>query len=273
MPFLGARPHPRPAAVIIGAPYDATATHRPGARLAPPAIRWASDSIEAYSSVQQRDLEALAFTDAGDLDLSGCTPEVMVARIEGAVGARADTLPVLLGGEHTITVGAVAALAERYPDLGVVLLDAHLDLRDEYDGHRWSHATTIRRIADRVGIARVGVLAARSGTREEWTAAPSLAFCSRTAACTTAAWAALAGRPLYVSVDIDAFDPSVAPGTGNPEPLGLRVDEFVGLLSVLREARVVGCDLVEVSPPHDSGGQTAMLAAWLVREMLLAFAR
>ncbi len=273
MPFLGARPHPRPAAVIIGAPYDATSTHRPGARLAPPAIRWASNSIETYSPVQQRDLEALAFTDAGDLELFGCTLEAMIARVRDAVGARIDTLPVLLGGEHTIAVGAVDALAERYPDLGVVVLDAHLDLRDEYDGRRWSHATTIRRIADRVGMTRVGVLGARSGTREEWAAAPSLAFCSHTAAFTTAAWAALAERPLYLSVDIDAFDPGVAPGTGNPEPLGLRVDEFVGLLSVLRETRVVGCDLVEVSPPNDPAGQTAMLAAWLVREMLLAFAR
>jgi agmatinase len=272
VPFLGARPHPRPSAVIIGAPYDATATHRPGARLAPPAIRWASDSIETYSPVLQRDLEGLAFTDAGDLDLSGCTPEAMVARVRDAVGARADTLPVLLGGEHSTTVGAVDALAERYPDLGVLVLDAHLDLRDEYDGRRWSHATTTRRIADRVGVARVGVLGARAGSREEWAATPSLAFCSRSTALATAAWSALAGRPLYFSVDIDAFDPGIAPGTGNPEPLGLRVNEFVELLSVLREARVVGCDLVEVSPPYDPGGQTAMLAAWLVREMLLAFA-
>ncbi len=280
MPFLGARPHPRPAAVIIGVPYDGTATHRSGARLAPPAIRWASDSIETYSPVQQRDLEDLAFADAGDLDLAGCTTETMVERVKdavigvaGAAGADTRCRPVLLGGEHTITVGAVAALAERHPDLGVVVLDAHLDLRDEYDGRRWSHATTTRRIADRVGMARIGLLGARSGTRQEWAAAPSLAFCSRTAAFTTAAWAALAGRPLYLSIDIDAFDPGIAPGTGNPEPIGLCVDEFVGLLSVLRETRVVGCDLVEVSPTYDPGGQTAMLAAWLVREMLLAFAR
>ncbi len=223
--------------------------------------------------MQQRDLEAVTFADAGDLDLSGCTPEAMAARVGDAVGTRADTLSVLLGGEHTITAGAVAALAERYPDLGVVVLDAHLDLRDEYDGRRWSHATTIRRIADRVGMARIGLLGVRSGTREEWAVTPSLAFCSRTAAFPTAAWAALAGRPLYLSVDVDAFDPGIAPGTGNPEPLGLRADEFVTLLSVLRETRIVACDVVEVSPPYDPGGQTAMLAAWLVREMLLAFTR
>ena len=86
-------------------------------------------------------------------------------------------------------------------------------------------------------------------------------------------WAALADRPLYLSVDIDGLDPAHAPGTGNPEPLGLAVDEVVSLVSVLRQGRVVGCDLVEVSPPFDPGGRTAMLAAWLVREMILAFAR
>ena len=87
-----------------------------------------------------------------------------------------------------------------------------------------------------------------------------------------AAWRAVADCPIYLSVDIDGFDPSVAPGTGNPEPLGIAVDDFVALLSTLRGARVVGGDIVEVSPPFDPGGQTSVLAAWLVREMILAFA-
>ena len=272
MPFLSARPHAHPAAVIIGAPYDATATHRAGARAAPAAIRWASDSLETYSPVQRRDLEDLALADENDLDLDGCAPETMITRVRDAV-ARVEGLPVVLGGEHTVTVGAVGALAGRHPDLAVVLLDAHLDLRDEYDGQRVSHATTIRRIADQVGPERIAVLGARSGTREEWAQAASLAAATRSAGMASEVWAALAGRPLYFSVDIDGFDPAIAPGTGNPEPLGLGVDDFVALLAVLREGRVVGCDLVEVSPPYDPSGQTAMLAAWLVREMILAFAR
>ena len=272
MPFLASRSHANPSALIIGAPYDATATYRAGAREAPAAIRWASESIETYSPVQERDLDDLALGDAGDLDLAGCAPEVMVERVRAAVAATAG-LPVLLGGEHTVTLGAVAALAERHPDLAVVALDAHLDLRDEYDGQGWSHAATIARMLDRIGPDRIMILGARSGTRDEWTRAALLAAVSRTGSVSTQAWAAFAGRPLYLSVDIDAFDPAIAPGTGNPEPLGLRVEEFVILLSVLREARVVGCDLVEVSPPYDPAGQTAILAAWLVREMVLAFAR
>lgn len=272
MPFLGTRQHPRPAACILGAPYDATATHRRGAATAPAAIRWASESIETFSPGQQRDLEDLAVADVGDLDLGGCSPEAAVERIRAAVAGTAG-LPVLLGGEHTVALGAVFALSERHPDLAVVVADAHLDLRDTYDGQRWSHATVTRRIAERLGPERITVLAARSGTRDEWGLAVSLAACTRTAAMGSGARPLLSARPLYLSVDIDAFDPALAPGTGNPEPLGLSVEEFMGLLSALREYRVVGCDVVEVSPPFDPSGRTAVLAAWIVREMLLAFVR
>ncbi len=272
MPFLASRPHDHPSAVIIGAPYDATATYRRGAAAAPDAIRRASESIETYSPIQRRDLDDLALADAGDLALHGSTPEAMVARVREAVAGIA-ALPIILGGEHTVTVGAVQALADRHAELGAVVLDAHLDLRDHYEGERWSHAATLARVADTLGPERIAVLGARSGTRDEWSRASALALTASTSAIPTRVWSALARRPLYLSVDIDAFDPAVAPGTGNPEPMGLSVEDFVGLLSVLREARVVGCDLVEVSPPYDPSGRTAVLAAWLVREMLVAFVR
>lgn len=272
MAFLSARTHADPAAVIIGAPYDATATHRRGARAAPPAIRWASDSIETYSPIQRRDLADLALADAGDLDLDDSAPVEMLARVRKAVAA-VQGLPLLLGGEHTVTLGAVTALAARHPDLGVVVVDAHLDLRDDYDGERWSHATTLRRLTEVVDPRRVAVLGARSGTKDEWTRAASLAAAANTAALGHKVWAGLEASPLYLSVDIDGFDPAIAPGTGNPEPLGLGADDFVALLGVLRQGRVVGCDIVEVSPPYDPSGRTAVLAAWLAREMLVAFAR
>jgi agmatinase len=271
MPFLAARPHPRPSAVIIGAPYDATATHRRGAAAGPAAIRWASDSIETYSPAQQRDLDSLALTDAGNLDLAGLEPGAAIDRVRAAAFEAAG-LPCVLGGEHTVTVGAVAAAVQRHPDLAAVVLDAHLDLRDEYAGQRFSHATTMRRVGDLIGLNRIVMLGARSGTREEWDLSSSLAYCGPTGALPTLVWQAVADRPLYLSVDIDGFDPSLAPGTGNPEALGLTVDDFRTVLTILRQGHVVGCDVVEVSPPFDPSGQTSMLAAWLVREMLLAFA-
>ena len=258
--------------MVAGAPYDGTSTFRKGSREAPAAIRWASESIETYSPTQHRDLDDLALADAGNLDLDGCPCDEAVARVRQTL-AHVSGVPLMLGGEHTMTVGAVEAALEHHPDLGVIVLDAHLDLRDEYEGMMWSHATTLSRVLDRIPPDRIVVLGARSGTREEWTKAESLLAVSRSGSLDVRAWSVLSGRPLYITVDIDAFDPSIAPGTGNPEPLGLAVSEFVTLLSVVREANVVGCDIVEVSPPYDPSGQTAILAAWLVREMLLAFTR
>lgn len=272
MPFLGTGVHKNPAAVLIGAPYDATTTFRAGSAHAPASIRWASESVETYSPFQQRDLADLAISDSGDLDLAGCSPEAMVERVRARVAATTG-LPVVIGGDHAVTFGAVAALAERHPDLGVIVLDAHLDLLDEYEGAHWSHATVLRRITDRLGPERCAVLGARSGTRDEWAAAASLAAAVRTGELPPAALAAMRDRPIYLSVDIDAFDPSIAPGTGNPEPLGMSVGEFAALLEALAEHRIVGCDLVEVSPPCDPSGRTSILAAWLLREMLLAFVR
>jgi agmatinase len=204
--------------------------------------------------------------------LEGLVPAAAVDQVRAAI-REVPGLPCLLGGEHTVTVGAVAALAERHPDLTVVALDAHLDLREDHEGERWSHATTFRRIGDQIGLDRVVILGARSGTRDEWARSAALAYCGRTGSLPTGVWRVIGARPVYLSVDIDGFDPSLAPGTGNPEPLGLTVEEFMTLLAVLRDGHVVGCDLVEVSPPFDPSGRTAVLAAWLVREMLLAFAR
>ena len=270
MPFLASRPHPQPRAAIIGAPYDATSSFRRGSREAPAAIRWASDSVETYSPTQARDLENVGLADAGDIDLDGCSCEQAVGRVADGV-AKLSGFPLMLGGEHTMTIGAVRAALARHPDLAVLALDAHLDLRDQYEGGAWSHATTFARMLDVLPPDRLIILGARSGTRDEWTRAKSLLHVSRTETPDAAAWSALSRRPLYVTVDIDAFDPSIAPGTGNPEPLGLEVEDFVRMLERLRDATVVGADVVEVNPTYDPSGRTAVLAAWLSREMLLAF--
>jgi agmatinase len=270
--FLASKAVDRPQVAILGVPYDATETFRRGARLAPGAIRWASWSIESYSPVLNRDLEDLPLQDLGDLELPDA-PEEMVESVVQAVGALPEgCLPVLLGGEHTITLGAVRALARRHPRLAVLHLDAHLDMRDRYEGRQLSHATVMRRLAEELphSLVQLGV---RSGIPEEFEAARRLCLWSSSdLLLPPSIYGTLRERPLYVTVDIDVLDPAYAPGTGNPEPEGPSAHEVLGFLRHLQSFYVVGMDVVEVSPPYDPSGVTAVLAAKIAREAILCFA-
>jgi agmatinase len=271
MTFLASRPHPRPAAAIVGVPYDATSSFRPGSRAGPAAIRWASQSIESYSPLLDADLEEVGLTDRGDLAVEGLEPARMVEVVADHIGSLDPaTLPVVLGGEHTVTLGAVRAVVRRHPDLAVVQVDAHTDLRDTYEGQRVGHATVMRRILEVVGPAGLVQLGVRAGTREEWELARTLAYSGPTLDAPPRLWADLARRPVYVSVDIDAVDPADAPGTGNPEPEGVSARDLLRFVRRLGELTVVGLDLVEVSPGYDPSGRTAVLAAVVVREAVLA---
>jgi agmatinase len=257
--------------VILGVPYDATSSFRRGSAVAPQAIRWASQSIETYSPVLRRDLEALRYTDLGDLDVAQTSPEVMVDAVRGAVAAvLPEALPVLLGGEHTVTLGAVQALAAAHPGLAVLQLDAHTDQRDAYEGQRVSHATVMRRVNEVVPPARVVALGIRAGTSEEFALAGAYRAWSPRLSIPSDVWRWLEDRPLYLTLDIDALDPSDAPGTGNPEPEGIAAGDLLAFVRRLSDLPVVGLDLVEVAPPYDPSGRTAVLAAIIIRETLLA---
>jgi agmatinase len=269
--FLASRP---PGAVcgprtptLLGVPYDATSSFRRGSRWGPSAVRLASDSIETYSPLLDRDLDQLPFVDGGDLEVQHLDPPAMAGEIERAIGPG---LPFLLGGEHTITLGAVRALAARHENLTVVQWDAHTDLRSEYGGAHVCHATVMRRLLD-VGCPLVQ-LGIRAGTREEFEIAKRRSlYLSRGVSLPGPLLETLRPSPLYLSVDIDVLDPAVAPGTGNPEPDGAGYADLLGALRTLHHHRVVGMDLVEVAPPWDPGGMTPIVAASLVRDMLLLF--
>jgi agmatinase len=268
--FLAARPPgavPPGGLAVYGIPYDATASFRRGSRFGPDAIRWASDSIETYSPVLGRDLAAVPFVDGGNLTVDGLVPEAMVRAVRRQLPP---CLPLVLGGEHTVTLGVVQALTPRYPDLAVIQWDAHTDLRDEYDGRRVAHATVMRRLIDGgVPLAQLGI---RAGTRAEFDLANSRCLCcDRGVAAPRDLLDRLAGRPLYLSVDIDVLEPAEAPGTGNPEPMGATYRQLLDALRSLAGRCVVGIDVVEVAPPLDPSGRTAVLAASLVREMILLF--
>ena len=272
MTFLASLP-PGPAsgpgvATLIGVPYDATSSFRRGSRWGPSAIRFASDSIETYNPLLDRDLQQLSFIDGGDLPVENLDPPTMVGVIRRSIGPG---LPFLIGGEHTITLGGVRALAARHHDLTVIQWDAHTDLRSEYRVACICHATVMRRIME--GGCPLVQLGIRAGTREEFEIAKQRSLhLSRGVALPVPLLEALRRGPLYLSVDVDVFDPAVAPGTGNPEPDGASYVELLEALRSLRHHHVVGMDLVEVAPPWDPGGLTQVVAASLVRDMLLLFA-
>lgn len=256
---------------IVGVSYDGTTSFRPGTRFGPDSIRTASQGIETYSPTQDRDYAGQAVCDVGNVIVPVCSPVVMVDAVTHAirelvaVGAR----PLLLGGEHSVSTGAVTVVAEQHPDLLIVQLDAHADLRDEYLGESHSHACTMRRCLDVTGgpLLQVGI---RSGTQAEFDEMRAMNRLVRPEPAALAqALRAHGERPVYLTIDLDVFDPAVLPGTGTPEPGGITWRTFEALLGVLPKHAVVAADVVELSPLQDSGGRSSVLAAKVVREVLL----
>jgi agmatinase len=228
---------------------------RAGAAQGPAGIREYSESIESFSPRAKRDLEHVVLVDAGDIDDPAAAPAVT-------------GLLVSVGGDHSITPKLVAGVAARQDGLAVIGFDAHLDFREDYPG---DHACTYRRISEN-GVPCY-VFGPRSGERSEWDDAPRILAHLAADLDVSPALDALRGRPVYVTLDIDVLDPSVAPGTGNPEAGGPGFNELLSAIEALRELNVVACDLVEVSPPLDPSGITQAAAAVLVREMILNFVR
>lgn len=263
---------------ILGVPMDWTQCFRPGSRFGPGAIRLASWSLEEYSPRLGRSLEEFVYEDWGDMDLPPGSAERSLEMVERTtqeiveLGMR----PMLIGGEHLLTLGVLKALSARQRDIVLVYIDAHADLRDEYGGERYSHATVLRRIAEEVtGVTSIFAVGARSFSREEWCVMAEVRVfrCEGRDLVESAKRAAEAARnrPVYLSIDVDIVDPAFAPGVGCPEPGGPSSIELLEGLRAFKGLRIVGADVVEVSPPYDPSGATAVLASMLVREMLIMF--
>ena len=259
--------------VLFGAPYDSTTSYRPGTRFASRAIRSESFGLETYSPYQDKDLEEIQVFDSGDLELSFGRVDLALADIK----ARTQTIladnkrPFMIGGEHLVTLPAVEATFEKYPDLQVIQFDAHTDLREAYLDAKLSHATVIRRINDFLGDGKIHQFGIRSGERAEFQFAKehtnlhkyNLDGLKETVA-------ALKDTPVYLTIDLDVFDPGVFPGTGTPEAGGIFFMEFVESLKLISQLNIVALDVNELSPALDQSGASTALACKVVRELLLA---
>lgn len=261
-------------AVLFGAPFDSTTSYRPGARFGSAAIRHESFGIETYSPYLDRDLGDCAIHDAGDLELPFGAPDPALKMIETEAARilAAGKVPVLLGGEHLVTLGAVRAARTRHPDLHILHFDAHADLRADYLGNPLSHACVMRRCHDLLGDGRIFQFGIRSGTKEEFAfQGAGHVRAERFAAKTLPSIVLPPQTPVYLTVDLDVLDPAEFPGTGTPEAGGLAFETLRGvLMDVFARFNVVAFDLVELAPALDASGRSTALACKLLRECLLA---
>ena len=270
--YMGSRRDPDGCRVgLFGVPYDGTTSFRPGTRFGPAAIREVSTGLETYCPQLGLDLEDLAIADLGAVEIPFGAPEPVLESVQQATRAVLDLglKPLMLGGEHSISAGAVAAVAERQPDLVLVQLDAHADLRDEWLGSRHSHACAMRRCLEVLPSQTLLQLSIRSGTRDEFQELQRTGRLMADVAALEAALQPLQGRPIYLTVDLDWFDPAVMPGTGTPEPGGYHWRDFAALVSVLRSHNLVAADVVELAPQLDTSGISSVLAAKVTRSLLL----
>jgi agmatinase len=274
-PFLASSPEAAaPGGALFGAPLDLTESFRGGAHAGPGAVRIISDSLETYSPTLDRDLDDLQLVDLGDLALAGRPMAEALEQIAQAMAYAVSTarLGVMIGGEHTASLGGFRGLRRARPDAVILQADAHLDMRADYEGEPFSHATWLHRVGDEFGFSNVHQVGLRSGDRAEWQFART-----HTALTTTNLYLprhvreAIGTRPVYLSIDIDVLDPAHAPGTGCPEPGGVTFRELVSFLYGLADLRIVALDVMEVSPQVDPANITAAAAAKLIREAVLLF--
>ncbi|HET7875675.1 MAG TPA: agmatinase [Methylomirabilota bacterium] len=276
-PFIACRATlPDARIVLFGIPFEGTVNLRRGADAGPRDLRLASDSIETYSPHLGRDLEDLAIADLGDCELGTGTPRERLARAREEITAfwKPGLLPVMLGGDHMATLPVIEVLAPAIPELRILQLDAHPDLREEFQGERYNYASAMARVMDVVAPERVYQVGMRTGAREEFQRkAPHLfpAHVIHPVEAMRSLLPELLRHPLYVTIDVDVLDPAEAPGTSSPEPCGLRASELVEIVRLLEPCRIVGTDLVEVAHAWDPSGRTGITASWILREAILTW--
>ena len=277
--FIGCESSFEEASIVLyGAPFDSTTSFRPGARFGPSAMRHESFGLETYSPYQDKDLIDISVFDSGDLELCFGSSELALSDIENRTKEilKAAKLPVLLGGEHLVTLAAVRAVFHEYPDLHIIHFDAHADLRDDYLGTKLSHACVLRRCHELLGDNRIHQFCIRSGEREEFQfAAQHTDFHPFTFDGLKETVQELKEKkiPVYFTIDLDCLDPSAFPGTGTPEAGGVSFLELLDAIRTVSQANIVGSDLNELAPMLDVSGVSTATACKVLRELLLAIAK
>ena len=265
-------------AVIYGMPMDWTVSYRPGSRFGPQRIREVSIGLEEYSPYLDRELDDVNYFDAGDIPL----PFGNAAKSLELIGdyirqlLQDGKIPVGMGGEHLVSWPVMQAVADKYDNLAIIHMDAHTDLRVEYEGEPLSHSTPIRKIAEYIGPKNVYSFGIRSGMKEEfdWAKENGMQIAKfEVLEPLKEVLPTLEGRPVYVTIDIDVLDPAHAPGTGTVDCGGITSRELLASIHAIANSgvNVVGFDLVEVAPIYDQSEQTANTASKLMREMLLGW--
>jgi len=260
--------------VIFSCPMDATTSFRPGTRFAGNAIRVDSFGVEWYSPYRDMDLKDYQTCDIGDLEIPTGDVEASLSLIYNTTKQiLADNKkPMMIGGEHLVTLPVVQALVEKYPNLHIIHLDAHTDLRDTFFGRKLSHATVLRRVHDLVGDNKIYQFGIRSGDSSEfkWAASGHTHLRKFDLVGLEAAIQACKDVPTYITIDLDVLDPSVFPGTGTPEAGGITYKELLHAFDCFEGLNnIVGADLVELAPMLDSTGGSTAVAAKSLREMVL----
>ncbi|MBQ4840777.1 agmatinase [Bacillus safensis] len=279
--FIGSHPTWEDAKVILyGMPMDWTVSYRPGSRFGPNRIREVSIGLEEYSPYLDRELHEVPFFDAGDIPLPFGNAQKSLDLIEEYVDSILEKgkFPLGMGGEHLVSWPVFRAMYKKYPDLAIIHMDAHTDLREEYEGEPLSHSTPIRKAAGLIGPENVFSFGIRSGMKEEfeWAKEAGMHISKfEVLEPLKQVLPKLKGRPVYVTIDIDVLDPAHAPGTGTVDAGGITSKELLASIHAIAgsDVQVVGADLVEVAPVYDHSDQTANTASKLLREMLLGFVK
>ncbi|WLD93208.1 agmatinase [Alkalihalobacillus sp. AL-G] len=267
-------------AVIYGVPMDWTVSFRPGSRFGPARIREVSLGLEEYSPYLDRVLEDVNYYDAGDIPLPFGNPQKSIDMIEEYVTKILDAgkFPLGIGGEHLVSWPIFKALHKKYDDFAIIHIDAHADLREEYEGEPLSHSTPIRKACELIGPENVYSFGIRSGMQEEFQYAKESGMHMTkfdVAEPLKKTLPKIKGRNVYVTIDIDVLDPAHAPGTGTAEAGGITSKELLEAIHLIANSNVnvIGADLVEVAPIYDPTEQTPIAASKFIREMLLGWVK